>query len=93
MPSPAAPSPVQSSPSVPPDPEAALSSALWHACRAEAEAMWNEIHSRLRADESRKAAFIDHLTRDLMNKTTRKRRSQLIRRLSENPSPSGQQAA
>ncbi|RYD19826.1 MAG: hypothetical protein EOP88_17490 [Verrucomicrobiaceae bacterium] len=76
-----------------PDPEAALSSALWQTCRAEAEAMWNEIHRRLRADEARKAAFIDHIARDLMNKTTCRRRGQLLRQLAGDAGPTDCRAA
>jgi hypothetical protein len=73
--------------------EAALSSVLWQACRTEAETMWDELHRRLHADESRKAAFIDHIARDLMNKTTRKRRVQLLRQLSGETANTDLQAA
>lgn len=56
----------------------ALASALWQTCRAEAETMWNELHLRLRADESRKDSFVDFMTRNLMNKMTRKRRARIF---------------
>lgn len=75
------------------DPEAALANALWQTCRAEAEAMWNDIHRRLRADESRKAAFVEQMARNLVNKTTRRRRRQILRRLTANPSPAVQETA
>ncbi len=54
---------------------------LWQSCRAEAESMWEEIQRRLCPDLSRKAAFVDQMARNLLNKITRRQRGQILRRI------------
>ncbi|RYD40025.1 MAG: hypothetical protein EOP85_14960 [Verrucomicrobiaceae bacterium] len=78
---------------IPPDLEHALVSALCETCRAEAQGMWEELHLRLRADDSREADFVEFMTRNLMNKTTRRHRDSLLKRLLAARNHSDQHAA